>query len=284
MIEYLLTIIIIITLTALAFRKNSVAMLSLSFTLIYVIEVALYYINRNALYDFFLTFGARYPLSWGIITAIYVHSLSPGHVFFNILFFFLAGMPFESRIGSKRFTAIFMISGIAANIGYSLYLHAYGVNSVLIGASGAIFGIMGAFIIMYPEERIAMFLGPILLPRIKVKYAILTLLLTEFLMSMLWIQDSVAHGAHVIGALTGAIIGYYLKNHGTAERKEIDYESLKKLADSEKLMEIYSKIEAEDDPVIRNMWIDKFLKEKFRDFRISGKYIEKDGKKYRIYR
>ncbi|NPA74686.1 MAG: rhomboid family intramembrane serine protease, partial [Euryarchaeota archaeon] len=151
MLAELVAIIIMVVFTLLAFRKNAVVMLSLSFTIIYVIEILLYYFDLPALYSFFMTLGAKYPPDVGIFTGMFLHSISPGHVFFNILFFFLAGMPFEREIGSRKFTAIFLISGVIANLGYSLYLHIFGVNSILIGASGAIFGIMGAFIIMYPN-------------------------------------------------------------------------------------------------------------------------------------
>ncbi len=287
MLWLLAAIAVMLVFTVLAFRKNAVALLSLSFTLIYVIEVLIYYTDRNYINTFFMVLGAKYPLDWGVITGIYLHSLSPGHVFFNILFFFLAGMPFEDEIGSRKFTTIFLISGITANIGYSLYLYAYGMHTILVGASGAIFGIMGAFIIMYPEKRITMFFGPIIMPRIKVKYAILVLLLTEFVLSMLWVQDSVAHGAHVLGAVAGAAMGYYLKRKApdlSGGPPNIVRETFEELADTPALREIKEKILNEDDPLIQKMWIEKFFTEKFGNARIEGKYAEADGKKYRIYR
>ncbi len=283
---YIIALIVMFAFTILAFRRNAVAMLSISFTVIYLIEIALYYISPQYFVDFIYTLGAKYPPDIGIYSAIYIHSLSPMHIFFNILFFFLAGMPFEQRIGSKRITSIFLISGMVANLLYSLFLHFYGINSILIGASGAIFGIMGAFIVMYPNEEITMFLGPILMPRVKVKIAIMTMLVVEFLATMLWVNDNVAHGAHVMGAIAGAFMGYYYlkKGIGVEKKRELNLALFEELATDEKLREIKERITGEEDEKIRKMWIEEFFRKKFGEVKIEGKIAEADGKKYRIYR
>ncbi len=287
MIEYIIAAAIMLLFTALAFRKNAVAMLSIAFTLIYVVEIILYSISQTRAYDFFLLFGSEFPPTWNIYTAIFLHSLSPAHIFFNILFFFLAGMPFESRIGSRRFTLIFLISGILANLGFTLFLYLSGVNSILIGASGAIFGIMGAFVVMYPNDEIAMFLGPILMPRVKVKYAILALIIIEFAASMLWVNDNVAHGAHVIGAVTGALMGSFYARRGIKEKRDrnnLNHEVFETLADSPKLSRIYERIMEEEDKKIREAWILEFFRERFGDAKIEGDFVISGGKRYRIYR
>ena len=274
-------------LTAVAFRRNAVAMLSLAFTVVYFVEILLYYTSRADAVDFFLLLGAKYPPDWGIFTAMYVHSLSPMHIFFNILFFFLAGMPFERKIGSARLTSIFLISGIAANVFYSLFLHLSGINSILIGASGAIFGVMGAFLVMYPDEEITFLLGPIIMPRVRVKIAMLFMIALEFLATMLWITDGVAHGAHVIGAVTGALIGrYYSSRIPTAAggKDRLYEETFLELATDEKLKGIYERIRNEEEDAIRRAWIEKFFTEKFGEVKIEGKFAESGGRKYRIYR
>ena len=284
---YIIALIIMLAFTLLAFRRNAVVMLSISFTIIYLIEIALYYISPSQFLDFIITLGAKYPPDIGIYSSIYIHSLSPLHIFFNILFFFLAGMPFESRVGSKRLTTIFLVSGMVANVIYSLFLHLYGINSLLIGASGAIFGVMGAFVVMYPNDEITMFLGPILMPKIKVKIAIMALLVVEFLATMLWVNDNVAHGAHVVGAITGAFMGYYYLKRGVVVKKEkmqINEKVFEELATNEKLKKIEERIKKEEDLQIRNVWIEEFFKKKFGDAKIDGKFINSGGKRYRIYR
>ncbi len=293
MLEFVAALIIIVTFTALAFRKNAVAMLSISFALVYFIEIALYYLSPSYAANFFYVMGAKFPPDMGIFTGMYLHSLYPGHIFFNILFFFLAGLPFEQRVGSRRLTTIFLISGITANVIYSAFLFFFGIKSILIGASGAIFGVMGAFIVMYPDDEITFFLGPILMPKIKVKIAVLALLVVEFLATLLWVHDNVAHGAHVVGAVTGAILGLYYLKKGVADSRvgsgkesslEIDKNTFENLATTDKLMYLYRKICEEDDELIRRAWIEEFFKEKFGSGRIDGKYVIVNGKKYRVYK
>ena len=278
---------IMVAFTAMAFRKNSIVYLSLSFTIIYVIEIFLLYAEPNTLYSFFGELAAKYPPDMGIFTGIYLHSINPGHIFFNILIFFLAGMPFEERIGSFRFTLIFLITGITANIIYSAFLVFYGISSYLIGASGAIFGIMGAFIIMYPDDEITMFLGPVLMPRVKVKYAVIAFMAVEFMATLFWVNDNVAHGAHVIGAVTGSLIGYYYLKRGYGRRKikdDVDYEVLQALATSAVLEEIYEKIKKENDEMIKNVWVKKFFEKICKNVKFEGKYVICDEKRYKIRR
>lgn len=285
----ILTLAVIIVFTLLAFRKNAVMFLSLSFVLVYLIE--LYALSTGQILSYFMKFACKSGIfDLGTFTAIYVHSLNPGHIFFNILIFFLVGYPFERRIGSFRFTSIFLVSGIIANIGYSTFLYFYHINSFLIGASGAIFGIMGAFLILYPNDEITMFLGPILMPRVKVKYAVLAFMAVEFLATLFWVNDNVAHGAHVIGAVTGAVFAYAIRNHipvqskrGTSLRR-VNYALLEGMADTEDLRRVYEMIREERDEIVRNSWILEFFRRKYGNARMDGKYVISGGKRYRVFR
>ncbi len=280
-----LTLAIIVVFTVISFKKNPVFYLSLAFVIVYLIELYSYY--QGSILQFYEVFACKSNIfDLGIFTAIYVHSLNPGHIFFNILIFFLVGMPFAQKVGNFKFTSIFLVSGLLANIGYSLFLRMSGINSFLIGASGAIFGIMGAFLILYPNEEITMFLGPILMPRVKVKYAVLAFMAVEFLATLFWVNDNVAHGAHVIGAVSGALFAYALRNYGV-ERikiKSLNYEVIDELADTPELRSIAEKIKGERDEIIRSSWLLEFFRKKNGDAEFEGKYIKSGGKKYRIYR
>ncbi len=277
---------VIITFTVIAFLRNSVVYLSISFTAVYFLELYLYHISPIDLWNFFKTYGATYPPSVGIFTAIYVHSINPAHIFFNILILFLAGLPFERKVGSTIFTIIFLISGVVANLLYSLFLNFSGMQSYLIGASGAIFGIMGAFIIMYPDEEITMFLGPVLMPRIKAKYAILSFIIFEFALTLLWVNDNIAHGAHVIGIVTGALLGYYLrgKKIELSRGNKLNTELFEKLATDKNLQDIYAKIRDEEDVLIQKAWIERFFIEKYGEAKFDGKFVRVKDKRFRVYR
>ncbi len=286
----ILTLAVIIVFTLLAFRKNAVMFLSISFVLVYLIE--LYAYSTGNILSYFMEFACKSGVfDVGTFTAIYVHSLNPGHIFFNILIFFLVGYPFERRIGSFRFTSIFLVSGVVANIGYSSFLYFYHINSFIIGASGAIFGIMGAFLILYPNDEITMFLGPILMPRVKVKYAVLAFMAVEFIATLFWVNDNVAHGAHVIGAVTGAVFAYAIRNRislrtvgsGTISRK-VDYALFDKLADTDDLKRVCSRIREEQDEIVCNSWILEFFRKKYGDAQMDGKYVKAGGRRFKVFR
>ncbi len=280
----ILTLAVIFVFTLLAFRRNAVMFLSLSFVLVYLIE--LYAYSSSQLYTYYLTFACKSGVfDLGTFTGMYLHSINPAHIFFNILIFFLVGAPFEQRVGSFKFTSIFLVSGVVASIGYSSFLYFSHINSFLIGASGAIFGIMGAFLILYPNDEIIMFLGPILMPRVKVKYAVLAFMAVEFIATLFWVQDDVAHGAHVIGAVTGAAFAYAIRNHAVKPTlRRVDYEMLEKLADSQELRSIYERIKGEPDEIIRNSWILEFFRKKCGEAKIEGKYVKCGNEKYKIFR
>ena len=87
-----------------------------------------------------------------IITAMFMHGGSM-HILMNMLVLILLGVPFEERIGSRSFFLIYFISGILGALitGSVSVFNAEGLNTLNIGASGAVFGIMGGFALLYPR-------------------------------------------------------------------------------------------------------------------------------------
>src|SRR5262245_63197172 len=86
---------------------------------------------------------------WTIITYMFVHG-GLGHIFFNMLGLFFFGPRVEERLGPNRFTWLYMLSGIAGAV-VSFVL---AKNSAIIGASGAVFGVMFAFAKFWPTDTI----------------------------------------------------------------------------------------------------------------------------------
>jgi rhomboid protease GluP len=82
------------------------------------------------------------PQLYTLFTSMFVHS-GFLHIFGNMLIFFFIGMAFEQRVGWKKFLIIYLLTGICGALTHSLLN--LGSSTVLVGASGAIFGIMGAF-------------------------------------------------------------------------------------------------------------------------------------------
>ena len=93
---------------------------------------------------------------WRVVTAAFLHA-NILHIAFNMYALWLLGKPLERYIGSARFLAIYTVSGISGSAGALLLTNAY-VPTV--GASGAIFGLMGALLVL--ERRGMPLVGPLL--------------------------------------------------------------------------------------------------------------------------
>jgi membrane associated rhomboid family serine protease len=77
---------------------------------------------------------------WTIVTYMFLHG-GLGHIFFNLLALFFFGPRVEDRLGSRRFITLYMLGGISGAL-FSLIFARY---AAVIGASGAIFGVMLAY-------------------------------------------------------------------------------------------------------------------------------------------
>ncbi|MCF8240478.1 MAG: rhomboid family intramembrane serine protease [Melioribacteraceae bacterium] len=139
---------------------------------------------------------------WQLISYQFMHSTGGfGHIFFNMLMLWMFGMELENMWGSKKFLLFYLISGIGAGIAHVFIspLFASG-GAPTIGASGAVYGIMLAFAMFFPNRYIYIWF---LLP-VKAKYLIAFLILIEFM--SVGGPSIVAHLAHLGGALTAFIM------------------------------------------------------------------------------
>ncbi len=104
-----------------------------------------------ALIPFRLHFGARYDT---LITAMFLHG-GWLHIGGNVLFLWIFGDNVEARLGPWRYLGFYLLCGIIA--GYAQYLHDPLGRYTVIGASGAIAGILGAYLRLYPKARVDVF-------------------------------------------------------------------------------------------------------------------------------
>src|SRR3954452_1550214 len=108
------------------------------------------------------------------------------HIASNMLYLFVFGDNVEDRLGHLRFLIFYFVCGIAAGLTHI----AFNLNSPVpsVGASGAIAGVLAAYLRLYPhaEVRTLLFLGPfIVVPRIQAVFLILFWFVTQFLASVL---------------------------------------------------------------------------------------------------
>jgi membrane associated rhomboid family serine protease len=139
----------------------------------------------------------RHLFLWQLVTYIFLHSMSVFHILFNMLALWMLGSELEWLWGTKRFVRFYFITGAGAAICSTLV--APGSTIPIIGASGAIYGLLAAYGILFPDrEFLFWFLFPI-----KAKYLVLILGALAFWMSVSAPGDGVAHVAHLGGMLFG---------------------------------------------------------------------------------
>lgn len=135
---------------------------------------------------------------WRLFTYMFLHA-SAWHIIFNMLWLWWMGRSVEQTLGPRSFTVIYLGSGLGGALLDVLFAQFLGINYV-IGASGAVFGIMMAFAMLYPRMPIHLFL----LPPIEARYVVAGLIALNIL--ALGGNSNVAHIVH----LGGAGIGYLL--------------------------------------------------------------------------
>jgi membrane associated rhomboid family serine protease len=139
-----------------------------------------------------------YKEPWTIITYMFVHA-GFLHVFFNMLMLFFFGPPLEEQWGQKEFIKYYLICGV----GGALFTLIFG-GGTIVGASGAIYGIMLAYALNWPDSLIWIYA---IFP-VKAKYLVLFLGALSFFFAFAGPADGIAHFAH----LGGLVVGYvYLK-------------------------------------------------------------------------
>jgi hypothetical protein len=125
---------------------------------------------------------------------------------------FIFGATLENYWGPKRFLTYYIITGIGAGLIQLLICYLQAASSLTIGASGAIFGILLAFGMMFPN--VSMFIIPIPVP-VKAKYLVIGYGLLELYSGISnHSGDPVAHFAHLGGMLFGIILILYWKKKG----------------------------------------------------------------------
>ncbi len=191
---------------------------------------------------------------WTLITSMFLHS-SGLHVIFNILFLYLLGLPLEDRIGGRAFAGVYLTAGLAASGLFALV--EWGNLVAALGASGAIMGIAGAFLTLYPRDRIFFILVFLILPRVRVYLAVGVVILGEALLLFFGVQDGIAHAAHMGGIGFGILLATVIR-HPTQEAP-LPTVALDDLATTDALRETLDRIQAESVGEVREAWIEYFL-------------------------
>lgn len=138
---------------------------------------------------------------WTIITNLFIHA-SFWHIFGNMVTLYFFGRVLDQIVGKNRFLLVYFIGGIIGNIAFMLLN--LNSNIGVIGASGAVYAVAGALVLLVPNMRVLMwFIAP------------LPLWVVVLLFFVLWsFIPGVAWQAHMGGLVTGLVAGYIFRRSG----------------------------------------------------------------------
>lgn len=145
-----------------------------------------------------------------LFTYMFLHG-GFGHIFFNMLALAFMGPILETFWGAKRFTIFYMVTGVGAAVFNVLVDRYFGLGTFgsLVGASGAIYGILMGFGMLFPNMEVSLLFPPITL---KAKYMVFVLGGINFLMT--YRVGGIAHFAHLGGVVFAFLLITIWRQHG----------------------------------------------------------------------
>ena len=157
-------------------------------------------------YDFF-----PIPEKWTLITYMFLHG-GLMHLLGNMLFLWVFGDNIEDAMGHVRFLIFYILCGVAAGLAHSFM--APNSTMPLIGASGAIAGIIGAYLMLHPKVQVwVLVLGRIPLP-VNAALAIIAWFLFQIFHVVYMSDGNTAWWAHIGGFVAGVILVLFMRRRG----------------------------------------------------------------------
>jgi membrane associated rhomboid family serine protease len=156
------------------------------------------------------------------------------HIFFNMYTLVMFGMVVERALGTKKFLILYFVTGLGAvalhtgvewldvhRLAASTDLAAQAdvldiLRTPMVGASGAVYGVLVAFAMLYPEARMTLIFPPVTLDA---KWMVAIFIGIELLTGITGTQMGIAHFAHLGGALFGFLLVLYWRKRGELWRR-----------------------------------------------------------------
>ena len=191
-------------------------------------------INENFMVTTFAMFypASQYFHSWQILTHMFMHG-GFWHILFNMYTLWMFGSVLERMIGEKKFLIFYFVCGLGAvalHTGVE-YLQAQGYMAAMaegsataaqsyaalkmtpvLGASGAIYGVIIGYAMLFPESRLTLLFPPVTL---SAKWMVVIFAVAELLFGITGSVVSIAHFAHLGGMLFGWLLIKYWRKKGT---------------------------------------------------------------------
>ena len=180
--------------------------------IINILMLVLTYLNNPLMSKWF----ALNPISfiwkpWQLVTYMFMHG-GIAHLFFNMYTLYIFGSVLERVWGTKKFLIFYFVTGIGAGLVHIAFQYLTGMFALTVGASGAIYGILMGYAMLYPDSVLTLIFPPISL---KAKWFVLVFAGIELLLGVTGTQAGVAHFAHLGGLVFGFLMIWYWKKKRT---------------------------------------------------------------------
>ncbi len=189
-----------------------------------LIELPIFYSSEALAETFFNGYGAKpcqilvFNELWTLFTSMFLHG-GWLHIIGNMFFLFIFGDNIELTIGKWSYLAFYLIGGVAAAYTFAIF-EGYGSCMPMVGASGAIAAVMGAYLVMYPQSKIRLLV------------IIFSFSVPAWIFLAFWggqelftsiqgislieeVGDQVAHWAHAGGFIFGVVAGLVFRGRYT---------------------------------------------------------------------
>lgn len=184
-------------------------------------------VNENFMVTNFAMFYPASPFfkPWQILTHMFMHD-GFWHIFFNMYSLLMFGSILERSLGPKKFLIFYFVTGLGAVALHTgvewMQARVFIANgdvdayqrllvTTTLGASGAIYGVLIGFAMLYPQARLTLIFPPI---PMTAKWLVIIFAAIELFSGINGIQESVAHFAHLGGMLFGWLLIRWWRKHG----------------------------------------------------------------------
>lgn len=184
-------------------------------------------VNENFMVANFAMFYPASPFfkPWQILTHMFMHG-GFWHIFFNMYSLLMFGSILERSLGTKKYLIFYFVTGLGAVALHTgvewLQARVFIANGIAqayqqllvtptLGASGAIYGVLIGFAMLYPQARLTLIFPPI---PMTAKWLVIIFAAIELFSGINGIQDGVAHFAHLGGMLFGWLLIRWWRKQG----------------------------------------------------------------------
>ncbi len=147
--------------------------------------------------------GLRHAALWQPVTYLFLHG-NLWHLLLNMLGLFFFGPEVERRLGTRRFMALYGVCGVLAGLGWLAF--SGGPLVRCLGASGAVFGVLGTFAALFPTRPVTLLVLFVIPVTMRARTLAIGLGLFN-LLAMMHQPGAIAYAAHVAGGAAGYLYG-----------------------------------------------------------------------------